>query len=120
MIMTAEKPAPSGRLYGRDSLATSGMVVATGLAVAIGGYLIPVLGWVAGVVMMWLSPVWTRTQKLVVTLAPVAAAAIAALVPVITGQNLVAWHVLLVFVIVSPLPIGIWLLVVGLRRLARR
>lgn len=117
--MTAEKPAPSGRLYGRDSLATSGMVVATGLAVAIGGYLIPVLGWVAGVVMMWLSPVWTRTQKLIVTLAPSVAAAIAALVALVGGQNLVAWHALLVFVIVSPLPIGIWLLVVGLRRLPR-
>ncbi|MFK4791369.1 hypothetical protein [Microbacterium sp. ZW T5_56] len=115
--MTTEKPVPSSRLYGRESLATRGMVIATGLAVAIGGYLIPVLGWVAGVVMMWLSPVWTRTQKLIVTLAPIVAAAIAALVPVITDQNLVAWHALLVFVVVSPLPIGIWLLVVGVRRL---
>ncbi len=115
--MTAEKPVPSGRLYGRDSLATPSMVIAIGLAIAVGSYLVPVLGWVAGVIMMWLSPVWTRTQKLIVTLAPVAAAVIAALIPVLSGQNLVAWHALLVFAIVSPLPIGLWLLVVGLRRL---
>jgi hypothetical protein len=93
------------------------MVIATGLAIAVGSYLVPVLGWVAGVVMMWLSPVWTRTQKLIVTLAPVAAGVVAALVTLLGGQNLVAWHALLVFAIVSPLPIGIWLLVVGLRRL---
>ena len=115
--MTAEKPVPSGRLSGRDSLATPSMVIAIGLAIAVGSYLVPVLGWVAGVIMMWLSPVWTRTQKLIVTLAPVAAAVIAALGTLVGGQNLAAWHAPLAFAIASPLPIGIWLLVIGLRRL---
>lgn len=30
----------------------------------VGGYIVPVLGWVAGLVLIGMSPVWNRTQKI--------------------------------------------------------
>lgn len=32
------------------------------------GSLIPVIGWVVGIVLVWMSPVWSKTQKLMATL----------------------------------------------------
>jgi len=38
--------------------------------VMLGGVVLPVIGWVAGIVVMWTSKAWMRRQKLVVTLLP--------------------------------------------------
>lgn len=40
------------------------------LAVMLGGLVIPVVGWLAGIVFMWMSPVFTRRTKVVVTILP--------------------------------------------------
>jgi uncharacterized membrane protein len=37
---------------------------------AIGGLVIPVLGWIVGVLLLWLSNVWTRRDKVIGTLLP--------------------------------------------------
>ncbi len=33
------------------------------LVFALGGAIVPVIGWLVGLVMVWLSPVWTRREK---------------------------------------------------------
>lgn len=50
----------------------SGYVVATGLIVAFGGVVVPVVGWIAGVTMMGLSRAWWPWEKWVVTVLPAA------------------------------------------------
>lgn len=42
--------------------------VLTVLALAFGGILIPVVGWIAGVAMLWLSKGWTKGEKILGTL----------------------------------------------------
>ncbi|MDT8912557.1 HAAS signaling domain-containing protein [Amycolatopsis sp. PS_44_ISF1] len=37
--------------------------VATGLVLLLGGFVVPVLGWVAGVVMLWNGPRWSTREK---------------------------------------------------------
>ena len=46
--------------------------VVAALLVMVGGIVLPVLGTVAGLVMVWFSTAWTRTEKWVATLIPVA------------------------------------------------
>lgn len=95
-------------------LSTRPMIVAISLVVAFGGVLFPLMGWIAGIVMMWVSPVWSRGEKLLTTLVPLAAAALCAgAVWFVEGFS--GWHLLLVLAIV-PVPLGIRLLVVGMKR----
>lgn len=37
--------------------------VLTVLTLLLGGFLVPVVGWLAGVVLLWASPRWTAAQK---------------------------------------------------------
>jgi hypothetical protein len=46
----------------------SRMDVLTPIILLVGGLLIPVLGWGAGVVLLWTSRAWTRRDKLIGTL----------------------------------------------------
>jgi hypothetical protein len=46
----------------------SRMDVLTPIILLVGGLLIPVLGWAAGVVLLWTSRAWTRRDKLIGTL----------------------------------------------------
>ncbi len=52
--------------------------IATVLMITIGGYVIPVLGWLVGIVMLWASKTWTVGQKVVGTLLPVVGVAVPA------------------------------------------
>lgn len=79
------RESADGPLDERPSGASTTYVVGTSLAVAFGGILVPCLGWIAGVVLMWASPVWGRTQKWLTTLAPAVLIVLAfALVVVLT------------------------------------
>ena len=40
------------------------------LLLTLGSLIVPVVGWLAGVVLLWLSPIWTRRDKLLGTLLP--------------------------------------------------
>ncbi|WP_127793817.1 hypothetical protein [Agromyces sp. LHK192] len=120
----------------RDPVVSRGWyVVVTSVAVAVGGFVIPILGWVVGIALMWLSTAWSRVEKWVATLLPVGLIVVVAVIQGIgalieqgrraalgaepAGPDLpfafVGWHtiVLLPFVYVV---VGIWLLVRGLRR----
>lgn len=65
---TASPPAP-----GDNGLAYD---VSTVLVLLLGGFLLPVLGWVAGLVMLWNGPRWTRGEKWLGTLVWPAAIAV--------------------------------------------
>lgn len=55
-------------------------VVLTGLAIAVGLWVVPIAGWIAGIVLLWSSVVWRRWEKVVATVVPVAAAGVLAAV----------------------------------------
>lgn len=95
-------------------------LVAASLLVALGGILIPVLGWIAGIVMVWLSPSWWVWEKWVGTLAPFAIAAGlmggSFLARGVAPGSLTGWHFAILSIFVSPFLTGMWLLWRGLRR----
>lgn len=60
-LMTAEptpRPAPQDEAYD----------VATVLVLMLGGFVVPVAGWLAGVVMLWANPRWSAGDKWLGTL----------------------------------------------------
>lgn len=113
--------------------------VLASLLVALGGVVIPVLGWVFGIAMVWLSKTWRRWEKWVATLTP-AVAALAALSPgliaagaagsgAMTGADvpsplLPTWYdslwSSLVLLVALNVVVGIWLLWRALRRVPAR
>ena len=104
-----------------------GYIIVTGLLIAIGGIILPFLGWVVGLGLMWASKSWLRWEKLVATLTPPVVVALTALlsfaIPVVDPDPnpLVPAHLdvltisTVAFVLV-PLASGIWLIVRALRR----
>ena len=59
---SADAPPPS-RADGMGALE-----IAAVIALLVGGIVIPVIGWVVGVVLLWMSPVWRTRDKLLATL----------------------------------------------------
>jgi uncharacterized membrane protein len=53
--------------------------------ILLGGILLPVLGWILGVVLLWSSKVWTRMDKLIGTLVPPGGLAIALYLIAVAG-----------------------------------
>lgn len=47
---------------------TRGFTITAGLIVAVGGMVVPLVGWIVGIVMVWMSPIWRRGEKWVATL----------------------------------------------------
>lgn len=88
-----EGPTPAGATGGepqwapvppaRPSTASPIYVVLTGLAVAFGMWVVPIVGWIAGIVLMWMSAVWRRWEKIVATAVPLVAAAVLAAIAAI-------------------------------------
>ncbi|BDZ54133.1 hypothetical protein GCM10025870_12060 [Agromyces marinus] len=110
-------------------------VVVTSLTVAFGGFVVPIAGWVVGIVLMWLSNAWQRWEKwtatLVVVGVPAAVLLIAWLSAVTTrvgagdtGEvaspimpfGFSGWHSGILLGMLLPVVVGIWLLWRGLRR----
>jgi uncharacterized membrane protein len=60
-----EPPAAAGQEHGRRSGALD--VVAL-ILLLLGGVVVPVIGWLVGVVLLWISSAWTARQKLLGTL----------------------------------------------------
>jgi uncharacterized membrane protein len=104
--------------------------IVAALLVMVGGFVIPILGTIAGLVMVWFSETWSRKEKLIATVTPVAIVILLLLAgtfsslwqaqqaqpngqvsnPVIPASvDLVTSSVLLVLVV--QLGVGVWLLV---------
>lgn len=121
------KEAIAGSALGEQSTTTAPAaptdqrwyVVLASLLVAVGGYLIPVLGWIAGIAMVWMSAAWRPWEKWVGTLAPLGLGALVALgnlvVVALVPGGLALWHTAILAMLVSPFLVGIWLLWRGLR-----
>lgn len=67
IVRAAAEPAESGGSSGagRDPGA---LEICAVLFLLIGGVVIPVLGWIVGVILLWISPRWRRREKLLGTL----------------------------------------------------
>jgi hypothetical protein len=127
----AALPGPSARPTAKAPLVdTRGYAIASALVFAFGGFVIPVVGWFVGAVLVSSSTLWRRWEKVVAIVLPLVAAALIALVlwigsllssagesgepgynplvPPMSGLGL--WHsgILLVFVLIPA--IGGWLL----------
>jgi len=67
--VTEESPSPGPRLRA--------YIAVTASLIAVGGILVPVLGWVAGIVMLWFSHAWRPLEKIIATVAPLLFASVA-------------------------------------------
>ncbi|WP_433676016.1 hypothetical protein [Microbacterium gorillae] len=113
---------------------------------ALAGFLLPVIGWIGGVVMLWASPTWRRGEKWAATLIPLVLCAVvigfglsaafgaAAGIPrrfatyaedpnpLLPGSYDVLWSSIVAAWLVLPLTasgVGVWLLVRGLMSTGR-
>lgn len=96
-----------------------GFAIVAALLVALGGVVIPVLGWIVGIAMVWMSSLWRTGEKWIATLVgPVAVA-----VPILLttglhesayGENPLAptpaWFTMVVLLIPVNVIVGMWLL----------
>lgn len=142
----ARSGAPEITRRRKSGLESRPYIIVASLAVAVGIYIVPVFGAVAGFVMVWVSAAWRRWEKMVATLTPLLAGFLTATFFVLTripsgdgGSSLVpgfgvpaaedfgfpwyAWYftpivaVNALFVVsIANLAVGIWLLVRALRR----
>lgn len=140
--VAAETVAPLPRT-GTSSLA---YLLSSVAVYALAGFLIPVIGWIGGVVMLWVSPIWRRSEKWAATLIPLAlcavvlglgvSAAVGAAVgmprqyatytevpnPLFPSAYDIFWSAIVSAWIVLPLAasgVAIWILVRGLMRIGK-
>lgn len=59
---------------------TRGFAIAAALALGFGGIVMPFVGWVVGAVLVFLSPLWTRGEKIVAVVAPFIVAGVSILI----------------------------------------
>lgn len=126
-FIASEAAAGVARPLGPETAATisPAYVVVTGLFVAVGGIILPVAGWIVGLVLLWTSNVWSRWQKLVATLLPPVAALVAVAVfialqfaiapPPVNALPLVAASAAC-----ATLGTGMWILARGLKAVRAR
>ena len=77
-------------------------VVVTALLLEFGGLLVPLAGWVAGIMLLWASPLWTRGEKLVGTIVPPAVGVALFVCFSIGGSGFARWHALVLAAIAGP------------------
>lgn len=94
-------------------------LVLASLLVAVGGFVIPGIGWIVGIVMVWLSKSWYRWEKWVATLLPLLFPLLS-VAGVLTEQwgfgGVSGWHLSILSMFFMPFIVGIWLLWRGLGR----
>ncbi|MBB5742167.1 Mg/Co/Ni transporter MgtE [Microbacterium ginsengiterrae] len=125
--VTAEMPSEAAAsTRTRPPLAESrGFAIAAALALAFGGIVVPVLGWCAGVIMVLMSGLWRRAEKLIALTLPFVVAALAAVcISLITQASADGaqarnplipasydlWNSLVLFEVVLIPASGLWLL----------
>lgn len=99
-------------------------IVVASLLVVAGGVVIPLLGWIAGIVMVWMSKSWRTWEKWVGMLAPLAVPGILFLgslfISAFAPSNLTWWHLAILSIFFVPFLSGMWLLWRGLRKQGAR
>ncbi|MHC5795450.1 HAAS signaling domain-containing protein [Lacisediminihabitans sp. FW035] len=69
-------------------------VVVTTVLLEFGGLVVPLAGWVAGIMLLWASSLWTRGEKLVATILPPAVGVVLFGVFALVGSGGPWWHAL--------------------------
>jgi hypothetical protein len=101
---SAPKPPPTGSAPNRAP-ERRWYVVVTALLLEFGGLVVPLAGWVMGIMMLWASSLWTRGEKLVATLVPPAVGVVVlglGLGAIGIGSGILLWHALLLGVVAGP------------------
>jgi hypothetical protein len=57
-----------------------GLAVLGAIALGVGGFAVPFVGWVVGVVLVWMSSLWRTREKVIATVGPVVVLVLAAVV----------------------------------------
>ena len=82
------------------------------LLVMLGGLLLPFLGWMAGIAMMWSSRAWTNRQKWIATVVPIAATFVGTIVAQFVIVGFAGWAGS-ILAIPAAFAVGAWLLVIS-------
>ncbi len=77
-------------------------VVVTALLLEFGGLLVPLAGWVAGIMLLWSSPLWTRGEKLVAMIVPRAVGILLFSSLAIGGSGISWWHAVVLGALAGP------------------
>jgi hypothetical protein len=89
-------------------------VVLAALLVAFGGVVIPVIGWIVGIALVWMSKSWLAWEKWVATLTPFAAVALTGLITALTLDRQTGgfpgMRGMFLLTILVNIVVGIWLL----------
>ena len=78
-------------------------VVVTTALLYFGGLVVPLAGWVVGIMMLWASPLWTRTEKLIAAIVPPAAGVVLFGILALAGSGFAVWHALVLGGLVGPI-----------------
>lgn len=89
-------------------------VVLAALLVAFGGVVIPVIGWIVGIALIWMSKSWLAWEKWVATLTPFAAVALTGIITALTLDlqtgGFPGMRGMFLLTVLVNVVIGIWLL----------
>ena len=91
-------------------------VVVTAALLYFGGLVVPLAGWVVGIMMLWASPLWTRNERLIATIVPPAVGVLLFGIFAIGGPGFPWWHALLFGGLVGPILASIVIGIVLSRR----
>jgi len=91
-------------------------VVVTAALLYVGGLVVPLAGWVVGIMMLWASPLWTRNERLIATIVPPAVGVLLFGIFAIGGPGFPWWHALLFGGLVGPILASIVIGIVLSRR----
>jgi hypothetical protein len=79
--------ASDDRPFAEQLLERRGFAVATAFVVMLGGLVVPFVGWVAGMVMLWRARAWTTRQKVWATAGPLLATGVVLIVLALLTAN---------------------------------
>lgn len=81
-------------------------VVVTFALIYVGGFVVPLAGWVAGILLLWGSSLWSIREKLLLTLVPTAAGlvlgGIVYVSVALSRSGFIAWHAILLGGLIVP------------------
>jgi hypothetical protein len=78
-------------------------VVVTTALLYFGGLVVPLAGWVVGIMMLWASPLWTRNEKLIAAIVPPAVGVVLFGILALAGSGFAVWHALVLGGLVGPI-----------------
>ncbi|WP_127472789.1 hypothetical protein [Microbacterium sulfonylureivorans] len=101
-------PIASSPMAGRFSDST-GAVILVALLLTLGTAMFTLLGWAAGIWLLWSSQRWSRTEKIVATLWWPAMLLLGSLTPLFGTAGLGGWHLMVLVALFGSLGLGVWL-----------